>query len=250
AGKARLVLRAVLTLAMVAAPAWVAAGAEANARTRDDLPSTLEALVAPVDLSAPSALVAMADRGLERASRDAFRDTLSSTPAADSSAEVTAAAEQQAATACSGVVKGPETNGRLTVADLCDLWQKPYKDRADAVVSAFVLNDAFRQRFGRSMCLTSGYRTLEEQARLRITRGGLAAPPGTSNHGWGLAIDFCADTYTGAAGAWLKKNGPTYGWDNPSWARPGGVGPYEPWHWEFVAGVKAVAGGTQSGGES
>lgn len=242
----------VLTIAMVAAPAWVAVSAEAKVGSADDLPTTLEALAAPVDLSPPPALAAMADRGRDQASRDAFRDTSSgaATPAPTSSEQASPTAEQQAATACSGVVKGPQINGRLTVADLCDLWQKPYKDRADAVVSAFALNDAFQQRFGQAMCLTSGYRDLEEQAALRATRGGLAAPPGTSNHGWGLAIDLCPSTYTGTAGAWLKKNGPTYGWDNPSWARPGGVGPYEPWHWELVSGVKAMAGATQAAGES
>ncbi|MBN9326476.1 MAG: M15 family metallopeptidase [Cellulomonas sp.] len=229
-----------LTIAMVAAPAWVAVSAEAKARTAEDLPTTLEALAAPVDLSPPQALAAMADRGRGQTSRDAFRDSSSGNPTAASPDPATAAAEQRVATTCSGVVKGPQINGRLTVEDLCDLWQPPYKDRADAVVSAFTLNDAFEQRFGRAMCLTSGYRNLEEQAALRITRGGLAAPPGTSNHGWGLAIDFCPSTYTGTAGAWLKKNGPTYGWDNPSWARPGGVGPYEPWHWEYETGVNAL----------
>ena len=35
---------------------------------------------------------------------------------------------------------------------------------------------------------------------------------------------------------WLKENAPDFGWDNPDWARSGGSGPYEPWHWEYVAG--------------
>lgn len=244
-----LVLRGLLTVTMVAAPAWVAASAEAKARTTDDLPTTLQALAGPVDLAPPPALALAGDRGDGQASRDAERDPSAAGSHAATSAGAAPAAGQQAAITCSGVIAGPQLNGRLTVADLCDLWQKPYRDRADAVVSAYVLNDAFQHRFGRPMCLTSGYRTLEEQAALRITRGGLAAPPGTSNHGWGLAIDFCPDTYTGPAGTWLRANGPTYGWDNPSWARPGGAGPYEPWHWEFVVGVKALAGRSQAGGE-
>lgn len=245
-----LVLRGLLTVTMVAAPAWVAVFAEAKARTALDLPTTLQALAGPVSLAPPPALTLVGDRGVRHASRDAVRDPNTAGSERTTSPGAATALGLQAAITCSGVVAGSQINGRLTVADLCDLWQKPYRDRADAVVSAFVLNDAFQHRFGRPMCLTSGYRSLEEQAVLRITRGGLAAPPGTSNHGWGLAIDFCTDTYTGAAGAWLRANGPTYGWDNPSWARPGGVGPYEPWHWELVAGVKALAGRSRPGGES
>jgi len=25
--------------------------------------------------------------------------------------------------------------------------------------------------------------------------------------------------------------------DNPAWARPGGSGPHEKWHWEYTKGV-------------
>jgi D-alanyl-D-alanine carboxypeptidase len=35
--------------------------------------------------------------------------------------------------------------------------------------------------------------------------------------------------------AWLLENAPAFGWDNPAWARKGGSGPYEPWHFEYVA---------------
>ena len=62
----------------------------------------------------------------------------------------------------------------------------------------------------------------------------LAAVPGTSNHGWGVAVDFaCGAEQFGSAGyRWLKANGPKYGWTHPSWAEPGGSRP-EPWHWEY-----------------
>ena len=74
----------------------------------------------------------------------------------------------------------------------------------------------------------------------RVTRGGLAATPGTSNHGLGLAVDFCSRETSGARWAWLKENGPLYGFQNPSCAQYGGGGPHEPWHWEFVKGVEAA----------
>jgi len=145
---------------------------------------------------------------------------------------------------CSGVVTSPGRNGRLPASVLCDLWQAPYQDRADAVVTLFALNDDFRAAFGRDLCLTSGYRTLEQQAALRAKKGGLAAPPGTSNHGWGLAIDICESDYTGERGRWLDEVGPVYGWANPPWAHRGGAGPYEPWHWEFTDAVAALESGT------
>lgn len=69
------------------------------------------------------------------------------------------------------------------------------------------------------------------------------AKPGTSNHGWGRAIDV-VDTTTSKAHLlncrdsqykWLRENGPSFGWVLPSWARCGSS-KQEPWHWEY-AGV-------------
>ena len=70
---------------------------------------------------------------------------------------------------------------------------------------------------------------------------GLAATPGTSEHRWGLAVDLCDGVQKGSGSRfqWLRDNAPAYGWDNPDWARNGGSGPYEPWHWEYVAGETA-----------
>jgi hypothetical protein len=141
---------------------------------------------------------------------------------------------------CSGLVPDIGTNGHVPDVSMCDLWQAPYRDRADAVVALTQLNDMYKAKFGEPMCLTSAYRTLEQQAALRRSTPELAAPVGLSNHGWGLAVDFCKETYTGTRGAWLRKNGPMLDWDNPAWARTGRGGPYEPWHWEYVPGVKAL----------
>jgi LAS superfamily LD-carboxypeptidase LdcB len=62
----------------------------------------------------------------------------------------------------------------------------------------------------------------------------LAAVPGTSNHGWGLALDLCggAQSFGSAQYAWLAAIAPAFGWVNPPWARPG-AGREEPWHWEY-----------------
>jgi len=64
------------------------------------------------------------------------------------------------------------------------------------------------------------------------------ARPGTSNHGWGLAVDVwnawnsilsCSDPEF----VWMQFNAPRFGWVNPAWARCG-RGSQEPWHWEYV----------------
>lgn len=64
------------------------------------------------------------------------------------------------------------------------------------------------------------------------------ARPGTSLHGWGLAIDIwgATDNILGCSAPellWLQINGPRFGWVNPEWAQCGHLGA-EPWHWEFV----------------
>lgn len=148
--------------------------------------------------------------------------------------------EREVVPGCTGIVTDIGTNGRLPASALCDLWQAPYQDRADAVVALFALDADFRAEFGRDLCLTSGYRSLEEQTALRAKKGDLAAPAGLSNHGWGLAVDICESDYEGERGTWLHKNGPVFGWANPDWAHRGGAGPFEPWHWEFTKAVEEI----------
>lgn len=82
-------------------------------------------------------------------------------------------------------------------------------------------------------------------------RTAMAAVPGTSNHGLGLAIDF-AEELNGKPGVesvsdrfvrWLVKNAATYGFSAEAQS--------EPWHWRYVAGdnipaaVLAFEGGQQ-----
>lgn len=140
---------------------------------------------------------------------------------------------------CDGVATAPATNGHVPDSELCDLWQQPFRARADAAVRLVALNAAYTQAFGEPLCLASGYRTYGDQVAVKRTRGHFAATPGTSNHGWGLAVDICGSSYSGDRWNWLKARGPEFGFDNPPWARRGGDGPYEPWHWEYT---EAVAG--------
>ena len=141
---------------------------------------------------------------------------------------------------CDVSAKPVGSNGKLSSEGLCELWGSGNYARADAAVALAALNEAYVQKYGSNMCITDGYRSLSSQYTLKSTKGGLAATPGKSEHGWGLAVDLCAQTYQGTAKTqWLRTNAPLFGWDNPAWARPGGSGATEPWHWEFTAGVAA-----------
>jgi Transglycosylase SLT domain/D-alanyl-D-alanine carboxypeptidase len=121
-------------------------------------------------------------------------------------------------------------SGRLDISTLCRIpWAGATQVlRCDAEQSLEVLNAAYRAQFGVDLGISSAYRDYATQIVLKAQKGRIAATPGTSNHGWGLAVDFGAVDY-----AWLAANSRTYGWDHPSWARPGGALP-EAWHWEFV----------------
>ncbi|RHA39512.1 M15 family metallopeptidase [Cellulomonas rhizosphaerae] len=140
---------------------------------------------------------------------------------------------------CNPATRAPGSNGLLAEKDLCTLWDGHTRLRADAASSLAEFNAAYVARFGADMCLASGYRTLAEQRSVKATRGGLAAAPGKSNHGWGLATDFCSQLTYGERWTWINANAPTFGWENPAWAKPGGSGPFEKWHWEYTKGVKA-----------
>ncbi|MBC3762779.1 D-alanyl-D-alanine carboxypeptidase family protein, partial [Quadrisphaera sp. RL12-1S] len=159
--------------------------------------------------------------------------------AADQAAADHRAAIQGLVGQCSGV--RPDTdgsrNGRLDDDQMCDLWSPGHQLRSDAAVAFAELNLAYHDHFGKDIVITDSYRSYAAQVAVRRKKPGLAAVPGTSEHGWGLAVDLGDGVQNSDEHYdWLIENAPKYGWDHPSWARRGGGGPYEPWHWEFVAG--------------
>ncbi|MFI2105402.1 PASTA domain-containing protein [Isoptericola sp. NPDC019693] len=128
-------------------------------------------------------------------------------------------------------------NGRIPASALCPLDFAPgHLLRCDAAEQLSALSRAYEKEFGVPIPMTDSYRSLELQIRVKATKGWLAATPGTSNHGWGIAVDlgYPISTFTSAEHAWMRVHGPDYGWDNPSWARSTGAKP-EPWHFEFFA---------------
>ena len=80
---------------------------------------------------------------------------------------------------------------------------------------------------GVTIGVTDSYRSYDAQVDLArrkglYSQGGLAATPGTSNHGWGMALDLDLDD---AAQQWMRDNGWRYGFVESV--------PREPWHWEY-----------------
>ena len=128
-------------------------------------------------------------------------------------------------------------NGRIPAAVLCPLVFAPgHMLRCDAAERLTALSEEFEREFGYPIPITDSYRSYVQQIAVARAKPHLAAVPGTSNHGWGLAVDL-SDPIAGGASReymWLRVHGPDHGWDNPSWARPDGAKP-EPWHFEFFA---------------
>lgn len=127
-------------------------------------------------------------------------------------------------------------NGQIPLAALCPLWGAPGEHlRADAAYAFNQLSAAYARQFGRPICVTDSYRSYPEQVAVKAAKPRLAATPGTSNHGWGTALDLCGgvQSFSSVPHQWLKLNAPAFGWFHPSWAEPSGRLP-EPWHWEFA----------------
>ncbi|WP_420123252.1 M15 family metallopeptidase [Nakamurella sp.] len=170
-------------------------------------------------------------------------DTGSTTAGANAIAQVAAAdtsCGQPAANAATGPAAwGGYQNGRIPATALCPIPSKPALQLECGASTAFdQLNTAFKAQFGQDIGITDGYRSYDEQVQCRLAKGSLYANPGTSNHGWGKAVDIggcCGiNTGTGPAFDWLTANAGRYGWNHPAWAQAGGSKP-EPWHWEYGA---------------
>lgn len=137
---------------------------------------------------------------------------------------------------CRGSDVSGYANGQIPIAALCPLWGTANQFlRADAAYAFDRLSQAYAQKFGEPICVTDSYRDYDTQVRLYATKPNLAAVPGTSNHGWGRAVDLCGgiQSFGTTTHDWMLANAPQFGWFHPAWAEPSGSRP-EPWHWEFA----------------
>ena len=94
------------------------------------------------------------------------------------------------------------------------------------VAGAYLAMKSAAARAGVSWGVTDSYRSYAAQlsvARRKglYSKGGLAAVPGTSNHGWGRAVDLALNS---RAYNWLRANAARFGFRSI---------PREKWHWEY-----------------
>jgi hypothetical protein len=122
-------------------------------------------------------------------------------------------------------------NGRFTNAELASIGGGFYLARG-AAASFNAMSAAAQKRWGRPIRVVAGYRTYERQVYFwnlyRSGRGNLAAQPGTSNHGLGLAVDLASQWDRWA----VDQIGRSFGWSK-SWSDA----PSEWWHVKNLPGV-------------
>lgn len=109
--------------------------------------------------------------------------------------------------------------------------------RPDASNAFSAMENAFSKAFGSGIPVQEGFRSLAKQQYLYdgYRRGlpgfNLAAKPGTSNHGTGIAVDLGGAFMNSNSPQhrWLQANGPRFGW---YWVGRT-FSQVEPWHWEY-----------------
>ncbi|WP_229022863.1 M15 family metallopeptidase [Actinomarinicola tropica] len=117
-------------------------------------------------------------------------------------------------------------NGRIPVTELTSIGVDGHQLHAPAA-EAFTLLRSAASADGVSLGVISSYRDFATQQRLAsekglYSQGGLAAAPGTSNHGWGLSLDLDLDA---SGQAWMRDNAWRFGFVEDV--------PREPWHWTY-----------------
>ena len=129
---------------------------------------------------------------------------------------------------------GGWSNGRIPSGALCELGVFRHALRCDAAASYKQMSAAYQAEFGRPLCITDSYRSLGAQVTARTNKPTLAALPGTSIHGWALAVDLCdgINVFGTPQWTWMTQHAGRFGFVQPAWAGRNGDKP-EPWHWEY-----------------
>ena len=90
--------------------------------------------------------------------------------------------------------------------------------------------------------ITDSYRTYAAQVDVKRRKPNLAATPGKSNHGWGLAFDMSFGSNMNSPGfKWMQQHAPEFGFKGPLQK------PFEPWHWEYKGGGGGAATAEKTG---
>ncbi len=130
---------------------------------------------------------------------------------------------------------GGYPNGLIPPSAMCPSGAVGHVLRCDAAAAYRAMSAAYAAAFGAPLCITDSYRTYGGQVELYGEKPALAAVPGTSNHGWGLAVDLCGgiEVFGTPQYGWMAANAGRFGFLHPTWADAGN-GREEPWHWEYA----------------
>lgn len=134
------------------------------------------------------------------------------------------------------------TNGHIPREALCPLPFAPGQLlECAAAADLTALNEAYRAHWGRNLHVTDSYRSYAGQVLCEETKGSMCATPGTSNHGWGAAVDVGGGIqyFDSAQHAWMVANAGAFGWYLPGWAQATGSKP-EAWHWQHRPVIDAL----------
>ena len=123
-------------------------------------------------------------------------------------------------------LEGLYENGRLPDEALTPIGVGSHRLAAPAA-AAFTKLSAAAEADGVTIGVTDSYRSYDAQVDVAnrkglYSQGGLAAKPGTSDHGLGLALDLDLDP---SALSWMRANGGRFGFVEDT--------PRESWHWKF-----------------
>jgi D-alanyl-D-alanine carboxypeptidase len=130
-----------------------------------------------------------------------------------------------AAVGAAGAPTGVWPNGRIPASALTPIGGG--HRLAAPAAAAFGELAAAARADGISFSVNDSYRSYEQQVDMArrkglYSEGGLAARPGTSQHGLGMAVDLDLNP---DAQAWMRANGARFGFVEDV--------PREPWHWTF-----------------
>lgn len=122
------------------------------------------------------------------------------------------------------------SNGKLPDSQLAPIGIGSLKAQPSAA-AAFKAMRAAASADGVKLGATDGYRTFAQQVDVKRRKPNLAATPGKSNHGWGLAFDMDFGSNVNSPGyKWMVANAARFGFKGPL------KKPNEPWHWEYAGG--------------
>ena len=255
-------VRQLLAAAIEAAHAAVGAAMGTASAVGTSMPSAVEVAATGMAVDSARATVEAAQAAWQRAAAAAAAEaastrsgTVKRQTSAAPTADVAAAAAAAKSKAAAGSVPvwvtsvptadGDGSNGHMPMSSMClipwgtDQIGSPQYLRCDALSALTPLADAFRAQFGDPLALDLTYRSFAEQVAVAAYYGSLAATPGESRHGLGIALDvqewptvygFGTERYQ-----WLVAHAPEYGWFAPATVRQ--TGPYpEYWHYEYGPG--------------